>query len=60
MSTITENSFHTNAEYLSKARKALEQMKQLEASYELYTKTFKRAIVSVKNEERLKEYQKIY
>lgn len=40
---------------------ALGQMKKLEQQFELTTKTYKRGVVvSCKNKERIKEYDKLY
>ena len=48
-------------ELREKALVALEQMKTLERQFEMTTKTYKRGVVvSCKNKERIKEYDKLY
>lgn len=48
-------------ELREKALVALEQMKKLEQQFDLTTKTYKRGVVvSCKNKERIKEYDKLY
>lgn len=48
-------------ELREKALVALERMKALERQFEMTTKTYKRGVVvSCKNKERIKEYDKIY
>lgn len=48
-------------ELREKALVALERMKKLEQQFEMATKTYKRGVVvSCKNKERIKEYDKIY
>lgn len=48
-------------ELREKALVALELMKALEQQFEMTTKTYKRGVVvSCKNKERIKEYDKLY
>lgn len=48
-------------ELREKALVALERMKALEQQFEMTTKTYKRGVVvSCKNKERIKEYDKLY
>lgn len=48
-------------ELREKALVAIEQMKKLEQQFEMTTKTYKRGVVvSCKNKERIKEYDKLY
>ena len=48
-------------ELREKALVALERMKALERQFEMTTKTYKRGVVvSCKDKERLKEYDKLY
>ena len=48
-------------ELREKALVALEQMKTLERQFEMTTKTYRRGVVvSCKNKERIKEYDKLY
>lgn len=48
-------------EFREQALIALGQMKKLEQQFELTTKTYKRGVVvSCKNKERIKEYDKLY
>jgi hypothetical protein len=48
-------------ELREKALVALERMKALERQFEMTTKTYKRGVVvSCKNKERIKEYDKLY
>lgn len=49
------------AELREKALVALERMKALERQFEMTTKTYRRGVVvSCKNKERIKEYDKLY
>lgn len=48
-------------ELREKALVALERMKALERQFEMTTKTYRRGVVvSCKNKERIKEYDKLY